>query len=106
ASKGDPSLRYGSIDRTAIDTSPGAIRTTDRALDVALPSGAFLALSTARGERFTRAGSLSIADDGSLKTQAGVAVAGESGDPIRAVPQGGDVHIGQDGTVTQAGAAI
>jgi flagellar basal body rod protein FlgG len=102
----DPNLRYGSLDRTAIDTSQGAVRTTERPLDVVLPQGAYLALSTARGERYTRATSMAVGPDGSLVTPSGAAVMSESGDAIKVDPAGGAVGIDPDGSVKQAGSAV
>jgi flagellar basal body rod protein FlgG len=102
----DPKLRYGSVDRNAVDTTPGAIRKTDRALDVALPDGGYLALATIRGERYTRSGSLNVTKEGALVTPSNVAVAGESGEAIKVDPAGGPVTIDPDGAVKQNGAAV
>jgi len=102
----DPELRYVTTSRTAIDTTPGALRTTDRPLDIALPPGVYLATTTARGERFTRAGALQVDKDGALQTAGGATVASEGGTPFAIAAGGGEVHIDADGTVKQGKNAI
>ena len=93
--KANPDLHYATIDRTALDTEQGAIRKTDRALDMAMPAGTYLAVTTPRGERYTRAGSLQVDADGALKTVSGSPV------DIKTNPKGGPVTINPDGSVTQ-----
>lgn len=106
AQNGDRDLRYGSMARTAVDTAPGAIKSTDRALDVALPQGVYLAVETPRGERYTRAGNLSVDREGALRTASGAPVLGESGAPITAQASGLGVSIAADGTIQQNGSSI
>ena len=103
---GDPNLRYAEVDRTAVDTSAGAARVTNGALDAVLPRGAYLALATPRGERYTRAASLAVGDDGTVKTQSGSPVASDGGATIQARAGGGAVTLDKDGTVKQAGVAL
>jgi flagellar basal-body rod protein FlgF len=102
----DTQLRYVSTSRTALDTTPGAIRVTDRPLDVALPAGVYLATTTARGERYTRAGALTVSSDGTLQTAGGTNVASEAGTAFAVVPGGGAVSIDPDGTVKQGGGSL
>lgn len=78
---------YAAIGNTALDTSAGAIHTTERPLDVALPKGAYIAIQTANGERYTRSGSLAVSLDGFLTTRRGDKVLGENGKPIQ-IPDG------------------
>ncbi|MBX3186739.1 MAG: flagellar hook basal-body protein [Labilithrix sp.] len=94
----DGGLRYAATSRTAIDTTPGATRVTERGLDVALPPGVYLAVTTPRGERYTRAGNLTLDKDGTLKTASGTPVAREDGAPIK-VSGAGEVRIDPDGSV-------
>ena len=96
---------FASAMTLALDSTPGALRVTGRPLDVALPPGQYLALDTPRGERYTRAGSLSMGADGSL-TAHGAAVLGENGRPLRANVKGGEISIAPSGEVRQEGAAI
>ncbi|HEX4353763.1 MAG TPA: flagellar hook-basal body complex protein, partial [Polyangiales bacterium] len=57
---------YAGVSATALDTTAGSIRTTDRPLDVALPKGAYLSVQTSSGERYTRAGGMTVSLDGFL----------------------------------------
>jgi flagellar basal-body rod protein FlgF len=85
------------------DFSPGPIRETGRSLDVALDGDGFLVVQTARGERYTRQGSLTLDNSGQLVTQRGELVIGEGG-PITLPP--GEVNIGDDGTISAGGKAV
>lgn len=91
---------------TSVDTSAGAPRPTGRALDAALPEGVYLAVSTPRGERYTRAVSLTTSPEGELRTAGGAAVADESGAPLRIPPGAGDLTLTADGELRRAGAPV
>ena len=99
-------VRSYAIDRAAgADLSPGAIRATGRALDVAIDDGGgeggagFLVVQDPDGaERLTRAGSLRVGTTGLLETSAGHPVLGDGG-PI-GVSAHASVAIGRDGTVS------
>ena len=82
---------------TELDTSRGATRVTGRALDVTLPSSTYLALSTPRGERYSRAGALSVSTEGTLQTRTGEAVVSENGRPIQIARDKGDPSITPEG---------
>lgn len=85
------------------DPTPGPMTATGRDLDVAMKGNAWLALQALDGtEAYTRAGSLTVRQDGTLVTHSGQAVIGESG-PIQ-VPPNSAVSIGNDGSVS-AGSA-
>lgn len=101
AVKGDGDLRYTTASRTALDTTPGATRVTEGAMDVALPKGVYLAALSPRGERYTRAGNLTTDASGVVTTQGGVPLSDDAGKPIKAVPGAGQVRIEQDGSVKQ-----
>ena len=90
----------------SLDTAPGPIRVTGNALDLALPQGSYLSVSTTRGERFTRAGSLAVGLDGTLKTAHGDPVLGEDGKEVLSKPQNGPVTISPSGEVWQADAKL
>lgn len=81
---------------SAIDFSSGPIRETGRSLDIALDGDGFIAVQTPRGERYTRAGSLTIDQNGQLVTHDGHLVIGDNG-PIT-LPQG-EISIGTDGSI-------
>ena len=90
----------GVMTAEAIDFSPGSIRESGRSLDVALEGDGFLVVQTARGQRYTRQGSLTLDNAGQLVTQTGDLVIGDSG-PITVPP--GEVNIGDDGTISANG---
>lgn len=81
----------------------GAMRQTDRLLDVAINGDGFIQVRRADGSpALTRDGSLQVGADGRLRTSTG-----ELLDPPVQIPEGadGDVEIGPDGTVTVGGTA-
>lgn len=78
------------------DHTPGGVRDTGKPLDVALLGDGFLVVQTLRGERYTRAGSLTIDASGQLVTQRGELVVGEGG-PITL--RQGEPTVGEDGSI-------
>lgn len=94
---------YMQVSATTIDTTPGALATTGRGLDAALPEGNYLAVSTARGERYTRACHLDVAPDGTLRA-GDTPVLSENGTPIKVSRDGGEITLSPEGDVTQDGA--
>jgi flagellar basal-body rod protein FlgF len=87
---------------TIHDMSNGAITQTGNPLDVALSGSGFLAVQTANGERYTRAGSLQVSSTGTLVDLDGNPVMGEQG-PIQFDPSDTDISIAPDGTVSTSG---
>lgn len=94
------STRAFSIETTTgYDATPGPIEQTGRNLDVAVKGNSWLAVQSLDGtEAYTRAGSLQVSPEGLLVTQNGLPVMSDGG-PI-SIPQGTEVQIGSDGTVT------
>ncbi len=85
------------------DPTEGPLTATGRSLDVAMKGNAWLALQGLDGtEAYTRAGALTVRQDGTLVNHAGLVVIGQGG-PIQ-VPPNSAVSIGNDGTVS-AGSA-
>lgn len=82
---------------TAVSSREGALRQTERELDVAIQGAGYLTVQTPQGEGYTRAGSLSVAADGSLSIN-GRPVLGDGG-PIVLPPHAG-VSITSDGTIS------
>ena len=81
------------------DATPGAMQSTGRNLDVAMQGDAWLAVQALDGtEAYTRAGALQLTGEGLLATAGGLAVLGDGG-PIN-VPQGSEISIGGDGTIS------
>lgn len=101
----DPNLRFVAVARTSVDTTQGALRNTGRPLDVAMPSGAYLAVSTPAGERYTRVGALSLDADGGLRA-GGAPVLGADDSPIRVAKDGAEVRVDPDGTVRQGTSSV
>ncbi|NIF20506.1 MULTISPECIES: flagellar basal body rod protein FlgF [Pantoea] len=84
------------------DMSPGAMDYTERPLDVAVQQDGWLAVQTADGtEAYTRNGNMQISPSGILTIQ-GNPVMGDGG-PI-AVPEGAQITIAADGTITSLNA--
>lgn len=81
------------------DMTPGPIEQTGNPLNVAIDGKGFLAVQTARGERYTRNGALQINGTGQLVTSDGNPVLGESG-PIVLQPTDHQVTISRDGTIS------
>ena len=81
------------------DFSAGPLQHTGNSLDVAVTGKGWLAVTTADGgEAYTRSGSLSLDENGILRTQGGLAVLGDGGEI--AIPPDNAVEIAADGTVT------
>jgi len=99
--KGDGSTtRVMAVEATPgfLDT-PGTGQSTGRALDAMAVGNAWFAVQGLDGtEGYTRNGSFEVAQDGTLKTNTGLTVLGDSGTPI-SVPEGAAVTLGADGTV-------
>ncbi|CAM4132961.1 flagellar basal body rod protein FlgF [Vreelandella rituensis] len=84
------------------DHSQGPITRTGRTLDVAMEGDAWMAVQADDGtEAYTRRGDLQIDSDGVLLSQ-GRPVMGDAG-PV-GVPQGAQISIGADGTLSAIGA--
>ncbi len=95
----DKANRFTAARGTVIDMAPGVTRTTGRPLDVALASGSFLAVATERGERYTRAGAISVDPDGFLRIS-GEKLVDESGAPIQVeADKSAELSISEDGQV-------
>jgi len=84
---------------TARDLSDGPLQRTGNPLDVALNGEGYFVLDTPLGERYTRHGRFQLNADGQIVTNAGYSVAGNGG-PIQVNPNGGQITITKDGTVS------
>lgn len=82
----------------------GSLRATGNPLDVALVGEGWITVDAPGGRRYTRDGQLQVDGSGRLLAADGSPVVGTSGRPISLDPQGGDVTIAADGTVSQDGA--
>jgi flagellar basal-body rod protein FlgF len=95
----DRRISYVQDRATWIDMSPGAVQHTGNPLDVAIDGNAFLVVQTARGQRYTRNGSLSITGTGQLVTSNGDQVVGDAG-PITFQSTDHDMVISANGIIT------
>jgi flagellar basal-body rod protein FlgG len=81
-----------------MDTRPGAVRTTDNPLDVAIDGPGFFAVQDGAGSvHYTRQGNFQIGSDGNLVTLDGLVLQGDGG-PI-AVEEASSVKILSNGQV-------
>ena len=90
---------FGILSGGATDFTAGVMRETGRALDVALDGEGFFVVQTPRGERYTRAGNLTVDAAGQLVTQRGEIVVSDKG-PITVARGKGELTIGADGSVS------
>jgi flagellar basal-body rod protein FlgF len=95
----DQRLSFVEDRATWIDLSPGSIQHTGNPLDVAIDGRGYLVVQTPRGQRYTRAGSLSINAAGQLVTAGGDQVIGNGG-PITFQQGDRDVAISPSGIIT------
>jgi flagellar basal body rod protein FlgG len=95
---GTQSLKYSLVRTVEPDRRQGQLVYTGRSLDVAVKStDQWFKVSTPRGERLTRVGSLQLSSDGLLKTPEGFNYVDSSGAPLRVPPEAKTVSIGTDG---------
>jgi flagellar basal-body rod protein FlgF len=99
------SMRYAALDSGGCDVSAGSLQQTGRPLDVALRDDGFFRVRTVNGERYTRAGSVQLAKDGTLVTKQGDAYLDENGRPIK-LSSGADAQIAADGTVREGETSV
>jgi flagellar basal-body rod protein FlgF len=76
---------------------PGVLQGTGNPFHLAIEGDGFFVVQTARGERYTRNGGLTLKADGTVITAAGDAVLGDGG-PLQ-LSGGGNFEVGGDGTV-------
>jgi flagellar basal-body rod protein FlgF len=90
---------------TGIYTSflQGPLETTGRNLDLSIQGEGFFVVQTPSGERYTRAGSFSLSEEGVLTTQSGNPVLGGGG-PITLT--GPNLTVAPDGTILVDGEEI
>lgn len=87
------------------DLTQAPFRETNEPLDIGLSGSGFLAVETANGTRYTRAGQLTVDGTGRLTTETGNPVLDDNGKPI-VLKGDGDPAIGPDGTVSMDGKTV
>ncbi len=99
------SISAGSIiDMTHLDFSTGALKKTDRNLDVAINGDGFFAIQTAKGEFYTRNGNFTLDENRDLVTKSGDKVLSEGGGAINidvTAQSMKELFISQDGRIMQ-----
>jgi len=108
ARAGTPTQRahFAAVRRTAVDLQAGEVKTTNNALDIALPKDAFLAVQTSAGERYTRNGRLSVSEQGQLVLHSGEPVLGDNNKPIELLRRDAHLTIAEDGEVQSDGESL
>ncbi|MFO0592308.1 MAG: flagellar hook basal-body protein [Polyangiaceae bacterium] len=101
----DNTLRFTTVQTTAITKNNGESRTTGRAMDAALPENLYFAVKTDAGERYTRAGSLAVQADGTVTTKDGHPLLADN-DALLKVPPGSDPQLTADGEIRTADASV
>lgn len=96
---------FGILSGGVTDHAQGVARDTGRPLDVALDGEGYFVVQTPRGERYTRAGALTIDAAGQLVTQRGELLVSDGG-PITIRRGKGELGIGTDGSVSVDGQAV
>jgi flagellar basal-body rod protein FlgF len=95
----DTVMSYVQDRATWQDFSQGPLQQTGNPLDVAINGNAFLAVQTARGQRYTRNGALQINPTGQIVTSEGDSVVGENG-PLQIQTGDHDISISPEGEIS------
>lgn len=99
-------VKFVSSNGLARNFRQGNLTQTGSPLDVAIEGQGFLQVGTPAGQRYTRDGHLRMDDTGRLVTENGAAVLDDGGAEITLDPTLGQLTIGRDGTMTQAGRQV
>jgi flagellar basal-body rod protein FlgF len=99
------SIRYVTVDRLMVDESGGPVRQTGNPLDLAISGEGYFAVSTDRGERYTRDGRFMVDTGGTVRSMDGhpllsVGSDGRAGPPITIPPGTTSITVGTDGTIS------
>ncbi len=96
--------RFSAVSSVAVAGGPGRFESTERPLDVAIrDDGVFFVVKTPGGERYTRAGSIQIRQDGTLMTADGQPYVDSSRRPIVVPTESGEVSVSESGDVVVGG---
>jgi flagellar basal-body rod protein FlgF len=107
AAAGDSSVAFSSPGDDFISRRSGPVSHTGNPLDVAVQGDSWLAISLPNGTTaYTRDGRLHMSANGDLQTVEGLSVLDPGGSPLLIDPAAGEVHIGDDGTITQNGKQV
>jgi len=100
-----PSVNAGShkqsplpLMRVALDSSQGALKETNRQLDVAIEGNGYFQVDTPLGPRFTRSGSFVVDSEGQIVTKEGYTLTGDGG-ALTLQPTDNVLKIGSNGEI-------
>jgi len=88
-----------------VDFTPGAPRTTGNPLDIYIDGPGFFVVETPAGERYTRNGSFTFNDEGTIVTSDGYTVQGANGGELRIIDPA-PFSINSNGDILQNGLPI
>lgn len=91
--------------KVVTDFEQGNLKQSNGQLDIAIEGKGFLAVNTARGERYTRMGDLTLNAEGYLLDANGDLVLDENNNSI-IIPQTGSINISTNGTINVGGEQI
>lgn len=96
--------QFGILSGQQLNLSAGAMDKTNNPMDVAVQGPGFLAVQTAGGTVYTRAGNLQVSPDGYLVTQQGDKILGGNPRNLKPIPlPSGKPSISPDGTISVDG---
>jgi len=98
ATPGFVEVLYASLERDAVDLSPGVVRETSVKTDLMIEGDGFFVIDTPAGDRYTRQGAVHLRADGAMVTLDGMKLANASGGQIQI--ETADFKVAPDGTVT------
>jgi flagellar basal-body rod protein FlgF len=101
----DP-VAYASAGGTYLSRRGGELIKTDNLLDVAVEGDAWLAISTAAGQVYTRDGRMRMTETGELQSINNHPILDAGGAPIQLDPTAGLPRIARDGMITQNGRQV
>lgn len=99
-------VSYVSEGQNYTSLKSGPATPTGNPLDVAVEGNGWFAVRTPGGTGYTRDGRLHMTAEGELRTVNNLAILDSGGSPVMIDPNGGDVRIGADGSLTQKGKAM
>ncbi|MUO81919.1 flagellar basal-body rod protein FlgF [Agrobacterium vitis] len=89
-----------------LNTQSGEMLQTGGSLDFAVKGDAWFSIDTPAGPALTRDGRFTMTSTGQLVSVRGYPVLDAGGGPIQLDPNGGEPHVGSDGTINQNGRQI
>lgn len=95
-----PSLSMATANVRNTSYAQGTLSQTGSPLDLAIQGDGFFLIETPDGERLTRNGSFALSAEGDLVTNDGYRVLDSGGAPVFIPPDGGDLGISGDGTIS------